>query len=345
MTTKNNRIVFFDYLRVFSALAVVVIHITQIPFSEFDYGSINWHISNVYGALTRVAVPIFIMISGSLFLRKNVTVKEIYKKYILKILVIYLVWNVVYCLINGLLKGRRFASIVKRMVHGYDTLWFLLMIIGLYMIVPILQRIIMSKQLTKYFLILSFLFAYLFPQLLGELKILFGDNVQYIQHAYNHLNLYLPLGYTGYFILGYYITNAEIKKELRIIVYCLGAMGGIFTIFLTIWHSSLSGSNDMLSYGYNTLNVLLESVAVFVWAKYSCNKVSSHISIVAKSSLGIYLVHPALLEIMNKYGIVKSICACYPIVSIPLLSICIFAFSFLLTIIIKRIPFIGKTIV
>ena len=89
------------------------------------------------------------MISGSLFLRKNVTVKEIYKKYILKILVIYLVWNVVYCLINGLLKGRRFASIVKRMVHGYDTLWFLLMIIGLYMIVPILQRIIMSKQLTK----------------------------------------------------------------------------------------------------------------------------------------------------------------------------------------------------
>lgn len=345
MSQNNNRIVFFDFLRTLSALAVVVIHITQIPFSEFDYGSINWHISNIYGAITRVAVPIFIMISGSLFLCKNVTVRELYKKYILKIIVMYLVWNVVYCLINGLLKERRFASVVKRMIHGYDTLWFLLMIIGLYMVVPILQRIIKSKQLTKYFLTLSFAFAFLFPQLLGELKILFGDNAQYIQHAFNHLNLYLPLGYTGYFVLGYYITNTEIKKEFRIIIYCLGAIGGISTILLTIWHSSLSGSNDTTSYGYISLNVLLESLAVFVWAKYSCNRVSNHISIIAYSSLGIYLVHPALLEIMNKYDVVKSICAWYPIVSIPLLSICVFAFSFLITIIMKRIPFIGKMIV
>ena len=54
-------------------------------------------------------------------------------------------------------------------------MWFIYMIIGLYMITPFLKRIVADEKLTRYFLILSFIFALLIPEIIRIINLFNSD--------------------------------------------------------------------------------------------------------------------------------------------------------------------------
>ena len=74
-----------DLLRILACLMVVFIHVSAFGMLS-GVGSFNWHIGNIYDSLVRSAVPLFVMISGAFLLSKNISYKEIFSKYILRIL-------------------------------------------------------------------------------------------------------------------------------------------------------------------------------------------------------------------------------------------------------------------
>ena len=57
-----------DYLRVAATFAVVVLHVAASKWSAADVNGATWKAFNFYNSAVRWGVPIFIMISGSLFL-------------------------------------------------------------------------------------------------------------------------------------------------------------------------------------------------------------------------------------------------------------------------------------
>ena len=57
------------------------------------------------------------------------------------------------------------------------------------------------------------------------------------------------------------------------------------------------------------------------------------------SIMGIYLVHPLIIELLNKVGI-NTLC-CHSIISIPVGIMVIFGIALSLAIVLKRIQFIG----
>ena len=65
---SGKRIFYYDFLRVISALAVVWIHTSGISVGTQPVGSSAWLVSLFYDAGVHWAVPIFVMISGVLFL-------------------------------------------------------------------------------------------------------------------------------------------------------------------------------------------------------------------------------------------------------------------------------------
>ena len=92
----KDRTVYFDYLRVFAAFAVIIIHTAAQNWYSVDVNSFEWQVLNFYDAIVRWGVPVFVMISGSLFLGKEIPLKKIYAKYILRMAISFIVWSVVY---------------------------------------------------------------------------------------------------------------------------------------------------------------------------------------------------------------------------------------------------------
>ena len=75
-TQENTRKQYFDWIRIFVCFAVVMLHVSATWFLNRDISSTPWCISVIYNSATRWAVPIFVMISGALFLNADISVKK-----------------------------------------------------------------------------------------------------------------------------------------------------------------------------------------------------------------------------------------------------------------------------
>lgn len=101
ITKQEERIEYFDVLRVIAMLAVILNH----SFGHFSVdeclkyqNTLIWHVDNTLNTFTRFNVPIFLMISGALLLKneKSESVEYLFKKRIPRILVPFLVWDMIY---------------------------------------------------------------------------------------------------------------------------------------------------------------------------------------------------------------------------------------------------------
>ena len=126
MNTKNltNRFGHIDMLKAIAIICVIAIHTCAPALSSFSIGSPNWYISIFLRVLVCMPVPLFFMCSGALFLnpQKKITLKDIYTKYIPKIIICLIFWAVLYeafdllrlLLSNGYVEyGQIMASIKK----------------------------------------------------------------------------------------------------------------------------------------------------------------------------------------------------------------------------------------
>jgi surface polysaccharide O-acyltransferase-like enzyme len=67
MQTKDQHLFYLDFLRFLAIFAVVLMH-TSSRVCGTDFASLNWQLCSFFDSITRFAVPLLLMISGSLFL-------------------------------------------------------------------------------------------------------------------------------------------------------------------------------------------------------------------------------------------------------------------------------------
>lgn len=351
ITKMKTRLEYINWIRAIATISVVVLHVASNNWYGY-VGSANWNVFTCYLAATRFSVPIFVMISGVLFLRKeySISVKRLYLHNIGRMLVFLVFWHVVYQVYNTLVAGeslgvQSFVNIVKNLLNGQTQvhLWFVYMIIGIYMICPIFKIFVThaSKQMIEYFLLLFFVMGCL-PNFLGS----FGyESLNMIATNLNKLSISTASGYIGYFILGYYLETYPLQKRKRIMVYALGIASLVLTIFLT-YHKSVSAGTYIETYlGYTMPNVFIMSVAVFVWFKsldYKDGIVQRIIKLISDNSLGIYGIHMLIVFLFWRCGLDTFVLP--GIISVPLISLAIVVISLLLICFIKKIPLIGKYI-
>ena len=98
MTQSNTpRIAYLDLLRVLATLAVIYIHVNADGLLVMD-SQYDWYVAMVGGSLVRWAVPVFVMISGALYLnpQKSITTETVLKRKIPRLLLAYVAWWVIY---------------------------------------------------------------------------------------------------------------------------------------------------------------------------------------------------------------------------------------------------------
>lgn len=351
MNNQINRTYYFDYLRIAATFAVIVLHVSAQSIYTPAVGSLKWDILNIYDSCVRWSVPIFVMISGSLFLEKDISIKDLFFKKILRIVTAFCTWSSIYVIYRIFTDEIELkpVAILSKLIKGEYHLWFCFMIVGLYLIVPFLKKIISDKNLTIYFIILSFLFIVLKPEILRIISIVSENLANQINKTLNQTYLYFVCGFTIYFIGGYFINKIDIKKVWRIILYILGIIGIVITAYFTLRASLKAGTIVTTHYENMTINVFFTSIALFVFAKYNLNfafkndKINHFVRLISKYSFGAYLVHILIMYILRDNSFTAL--SFNPIIGVPIVSIIIFVISLCISAIINNIPFLKKYIV
>ena len=278
---------------------------------------------------------------------KDIPIKKIYSKYVLRMLISFIVWSVVYAIFaNGSILNK-----LSMAVQGHYHMWFILMIIGLYMCVPIIRPIVNNNSIVRYFLLLAFLFSFFIPSIMTLIKDFGSENIIKVANAFysdvSSMQIRVVMGYVGYFVLGYYLEQISFTKKQRIVVYLLGLFGFAFTIGMSSIVSLKLQSECDHYYGYFMLNVLFEAIAVFTffkYIKYNNDKLNNVIKHLSKYSFGVYLMHALILEqLYRRVGLTTL--SFNPILSVVCISFIVFLVACVLSALLNHIPIVKKYIV
>lgn len=199
------RVLYLDFVRIMACIMIIAMH---APIPDTGLSSVVLSTDSV---LTASGIGLFIMVSGALLLPVAMPTKEFLKRRLEKVVVPTLLWTLIYWLAapwvdtvgrgNGL---RSFFSIMfSPQFNG--VLWFMYMLIGLYLLAPILSAWLQKanrREVEMYLLLWGVTMCY--PILPGFVTIDEGNTGM----------LYYFSGYAGYFLLGYYLRRYAISLPL-----------------------------------------------------------------------------------------------------------------------------------
>ncbi len=300
---KTQRTFYFDVLRILATIAIIFIHCSPYPIDNYRSTAFGWKV--IYCCISRWGVPIFVMISGALFLSAKSSIKKIYKKNILRIATSLIFWSVLYAVIREICFGYGKINMVIESLYGHYHMWFLFMILGLYMLVPFFRKIVESESLMKYFLILSFIWSVAIPQLVSLLSLISSVSSDILNTFASKFRLNFSLSFL--FVYGYFLNRKEISKTCRKRIYIIGSLALVMMIIGTLFVSIKTNENNEILQGYMSILALCFSTGVFVFFKYTSfdnigEKVSHIISMLSKYSFCAYLIHPLVIELSILWG-------------------------------------------
>jgi surface polysaccharide O-acyltransferase-like enzyme len=333
---------------------VVMYHAITEPFnaallSPTQY-SVLWLSSTVYESLIIMGVPLFVMLSGSLLLQKskvNEPIRVFLKKRLGRIGLAFVFWSAIYFVWSYYVNHTALTVkyVIQTFLNGgaYYQFWFIYLIMGLYLITPVLRIVVAyaDKKILRYLIILWFIAVSLIP--LFQLITGFGVDS----------NLFLFGGYIGYFILGVYLMDNQVKTKIfkRLLVASI-----IWTIIGTWLMAYPFHSLGQYYFFFLTLsaNVVIASVALFgLLSKYPSDwpgknhpRVSRLAHVISLNTLPIYFFHVIVLESLNKgfLGFKLSLTVITPVIEIPLATVATLFLTLGLILLMKKVPILRKLI-
>lgn len=283
------RIYYLDALKVIAIFAVVLIHSASTPLYTTTPDDALFVYANFLDSISRFCVPLFFMASGAAILSRDYEISEFYKKRLTKIIPVLVFWALVYLAFRVFVKGEYIAPLdaLKAFFDGhvYYHLWFLYVIVILYLLSPFMRRLVVSLSREEALMLFGvwLLVAVLLPHVESVSGLRFGF-------------VYRELGaYSGYFVLGYYLSRLEFKRPLASLGIFVAASLAIF--YLTGLVSEAKGELVGTFYDYSSPLVFLQGVSMFLLFKSFENAKSfEYLAKLAPLVFGVYLLHPMILE-------------------------------------------------
>lgn len=339
---QPKRLLWMDYIKIFGTFLIVMQHSISSSFTSLPVEEIEWKIISFIFMISRMGVPIFIMCSGAGMLSRERSIKEIWCKNIFSLVVVYVSWMLIYgikeavaiALTNAYSIRVIINAILKCILFGKYHTWFIIMLIGMYMITPLLYAIIQKEENLKYFIILSVLFTTLFPMLS------YFECMDRLYEVIENFNMHLVVGYSMYFVIGFYITKYK-NKILDKYVELVFLLTVIMTYVLSCFLSEQAGSAIQEPYQLFSPFALIISVSLFLIfqkcfkQKENCSKIRNKIAGLERYGIVVYLVHVIFIEAWAKDSGLIYI----------LYGILIWFLSLMIGIVIDRIPVLNNFLI
>ncbi|WP_243347273.1 acyltransferase [Parabacteroides sp. FAFU027] len=338
-TTKQ---VWIDNLRALATIGVVLLHSsgdTVLLFGKIPAG--DWWIGDIYSGAVRYSVPIFIMLTGVLLLGKEYSLGVFFRKRFTRVLTPFLFWSLIYIAFdfwdkakNGenILSFDSLDYILEKLQYGASFhFWYIYMLIGLYLFIPILGK--WARNCTEKEM-LYFLGIWLCAVVLEQ---------PYFSDFHMEIDIANFSGRMGYLVLGYYLANKSIKPKTNNIVAatCI-IIGIVITIIGTGMISFGEKSFNEMLYENLSPNVILFTIGVFLFFRkleITNPLVIKLRNVISKYSFGIYLVHMLVLRYLVEINIHWN--TVHPGLLIPVLALLCLTISTAIIYGLNKLPY-GK---
>lgn len=342
---KEKKISYLEAIRCVAIVLVVAIHVVAIPIQNWDSNNMTWYpLYSIVYALGNCGVPLFLMISGTLLLnpQKKISFEKLYKKMMPRILIPLIVYGWIFALmeiyfethsISFGMVGKALLRVINR--NSWGHLWYLYMLIGMYVFLPVLKYIVekIPDELFKYMMGSLIIIGYIFPTINAVFK--------------SNISVYapLPLCHVTCFLMGYAVLKWENSTRFNNLVKYFG----VISLVVLVVANGVSGRISLEAYGvfaqYNDIFVLGLTVYIYKMIKqiYSNKNISGGGYSLAACSFGIYLMHPVVMNVLYKVWKILPTDNC-GIISIPVFVLVFIIPAWIGTAIMKKIPIIKKLV-
>ena len=245
-----------DLIRTVAIFLVILVHAAEEPFpitaAINQTVIVRWLSVDIYNSIAHICVPLFVMLSGALLLQPykvDEPLRAFFKKRFVRVGLPLVFWGAAYFAWGYFAdnKALTVASIGQGILTGpYYHFWFLYMLIGLYIVTPLLRVLVANarRNMLRYFLLLWFIGTAISSYLnLSGTPTLNSD-------------LFLLTGFVGYFLLGFYFLNApQVSSKILSAIAFIGlAWTAIGTYFITYY---IGGSKEYFFMDFVSINIIL----------------------------------------------------------------------------------------
>lgn len=342
---KYPNIQYLDSLRVLALIGVIVIHISS-PLVNMTYGwnMPYWWIGNLINSSVRYAVPLFLMLSGATMLGKEYSLGEFYKKRVIRVLIPFLFWMIVYWIYRWLMLSPKLQPHGMKDISKWATdlflnegvskhFWYIYMILFLYLFIPVISKMVRKagkSGLLFYLIGWAVLCTATYSMNLSFYKWT-GD---YFQKLLGYFE------YSGFMVLGYYLNNITCKS-LKIhlsatLIFVVTIIASATIAYIT---SKYNHKLNLRIYSYFSINTIFQAIAIFLLLKDISFKNRYLIflqNILSNYSYGIYLAHIIVIGVLFRAGIYWSFA--HPLISLPLLTLMVLSGSLAIIFLLRKIP-------
>ena len=296
-----------DLIRVVACFLVMQTHAGEIYYIE-DNGDLIRNEKNIwpgiFNSLARVCVPLFVMISGYLLLPMKTDYSTFLKKRFTRVsfpFIAFCIFYDIYYYIRGVINVKTMLINIPKIFINYGSelghLWFMYMIMGVYLLIPIFSPWIKSAKKEHFYFyfviwLISSFSCYIhlaFPQIWGEV---YWNNNTVVQGF---------IGDFGYAVLGAFIKLHLKEKNLYILGIILYLIGSGFTMFGFLYKREEATTCEEIevTWKFDSINVVIATFGVFLLLrKVECKneKVVKIFNDIALKSYGMYLIHIFFLQ-------------------------------------------------
>ena len=331
---KEQHIIWIDVMRFTAAFLVILAHI-------YDWSTSPRLFYIFYFTISRIAVPLFFLLSGYLLLSKEETIPSFLKKRFARVAVPFLVWSIIYDVMDSNSftdTGVTLDAVLKlfiRIIRGPrgGHLWFMYFLIGLYLLAPVLRVFVSKANKTELFYYIGLWF----------LAMPIMNIIEGLTPIDSGFEIYNAGGYLGYFLLGYYLGGMENTAQNLSRGIALFAGGFLFT-FAVFYFDLPPQGNELPFRSYPSLNIIIMSLGAFLIIKHAGEKASPFWANFAHqagiASFGIYLIHLLVLNMIARLWVSwgHDVQAGNAIIVVPVVAIITFVVSWALVYVIQKIP-------
>ena len=324
MTDMNSRMIQIDCIRAVAIILIVCLH-TRLFFFDPSKDLMFLSFFNVIGF---VGVPLFIITSGFLLLDRDYSdtnhLNRYAKRNLLPLFISFEIWNFLWLILDsiGFLQypGGGFpldiVRVLKTALFIGDTgsaLWYMPMIIGVYIGVPIIAVFLHSIESKKYFwfiLILAVYFGIVVPTANNILGLLGHQDAI---HSVLNMNLFGATVWGDsvwmvYLVTGYIVKTGRLSEIRTWIVFIVWILSGALSFYFC--QNGISNSVETMC-NYSNIFIVVLSISSFLLLFRVGERImkikplATTITTIGRYSFSIYMMHlfviGASFHILDRY--------------------------------------------
>ena len=369
----SKRDVFLDLVKVIAIFLVIANHcvdnVTAAQRSEPWYNL--W--GSFYNTFSRPSIPLFVMVSGILLMPVKMKMGEFYTKKISRLIIPFLFWSILYNLfpwLTGLLNLdpsviniffkwveptqelmpalKNIAMIPFTFTYFDVQMWYVYMLIGLYLYIPIFSAWVEKSTKNEQRIFLGIWFISMFIPYLRNYLV----NNLWGVCSWNEFGMfYYFAGFSGYLLLGYHLVKhpLQISNRSRYLLATLSFVIGYLVTFVGFKNiTAIPGQSEAmveLFFTFCSPNAALMSFGLFIALQnieFKGGRMSQLIVKVSEATFGIWMCH--YLFVGPVYLLVHKL-PFHVLVNTLITNIITIILSFLLVVLIRKTGKFGRKII